>query len=203
MPNLALTPAAQLPGEPEARMARIMAEAAAIFLTSLDPDQRSRTTFPVGSQERQAWDYRPHKRPGVAWHDLDKSQQRLAHALLASGLSRQGHAKAMAIMSLEPVLQSLTGSQTYNPDFYYLTIFGKPGDPGAWGWRVEGHHLSVNILVVGMRHLAVTPNFFGANPAKVQSGRLAGLRVLAGEENVEPERIRRILRKRLPNSTSR
>jgi hypothetical protein len=184
MDHLALTPAIQLPGEPEARTAQIMAEAAAIFLASLAPEQRSQAMFPVESPERSTWDYRPHARSGIAWHELDFSQQELAYALLASGLSRQGYAKAMAIMSLESVLQSLTGSQMYHPNFYYLTVFGTPGDPKAWGWQVDGHHLSVNFLVVESRHLAVTPNFFGANPAKILSGPLAGLRALAGEEEL-------------------
>jgi hypothetical protein len=184
MPHLALTPAARLPGEPGARTAQIMAEAAALFLASLSPEQRSQANFPIDSPERFTWDYRPHARSGLAWRDLDRSQQKLAYALLASGLSRQGHAKALAIMSLESVLQSLTNSQAYNPDFYYLSIFGTPGDPAAWGWQVEGHHLSVNILVVGATQLAVTPNFFGANPARVLSGPLTGLRVLAGEEDL-------------------
>ncbi len=184
MLHLALTPAARLSGDPGAVTARIMAEAAAIFLASLAPEQRSRATFPVDSPQRFSWDYRPHERSGISWRDLDQSQQKLAYALLASGLSRQGYTKAMAITSLESVLQSLTNSPAYHPDFYYLTIFGTPGDPDAWGWQVDGHHLSVNILVVGGRHLAVTPNFFGANPAKVLSGPLAGLRVLAGEEDL-------------------
>jgi len=184
MHHLALTPAARLNGATGGGAARIMAEAALIFLASLTREQRTRASFQIESQERFIWDYRPHERAGIAWHELDRSQQRLAHALLASGLSRQGFTKAMAIMSLESVLQSLTGSQIYNPDFYYLTIFGTPGDPRAWGWRVDGHHLSVNILVVGDSQFAVTPNFFGANPAKVLSGSLEGLRVLAGEEDL-------------------
>lgn len=184
MPHLALTPAARLTGEPGARTAKIMAEAAAVFLASLSSDQRSRSSFPVNSQQRLTWDYRPHERSGIAWRDLDRGQQKLAYALLASGLSRAGHLKALAIMNLESILYSLTNSRAYNPDFYYLSIFGTPGDPHAWGWQVEGHHLSVNILVVGSRHLAVTPNFFGANPARVLSGPLEDLRVLAAEEDL-------------------
>jgi Protein of unknown function (DUF3500) len=183
MHHLALTPAARLP-EASGETARIMAEAALIFLASLTQEQRTRASFPVESEERFIWDYRPHERAGVAWQELDRSQQRLAYALLASGLSHQGFTKAMAIMSLESVLQSLTGSQIYHPEFYYLTIFGSPGDSGAWGWRVEGHHLSVNILVLSGSQLAVTPNFFGANPAKILSGPLESLRVLAGEEDL-------------------
>ena len=30
-----------------------------------------------------------------------------------------------------------------------LTIFGTPGKTGKWGWRVEGHHLSLNFTLEG------------------------------------------------------
>jgi hypothetical protein len=54
-----------------------------------------------------------------------------------------------------------------------------------WGWRVEGHHVSVNFLIVNGNRIAPTPNFFGANPASVPQGYpLAGLRVLGAEEDL-------------------
>jgi hypothetical protein len=102
-------------------------------------------------------------------------------------LSRRGYAKAVTIMSLEKVLAELEGPARRNPrdpDLYHVTVFGTPGTPTPWGWRVEGHHVSVNCLVVDGQRIATTPNFFGANPARVPSGGLAGLRVLAAEEDL-------------------
>jgi hypothetical protein len=177
-------PAARLPVELQSRTACLMAEAASRFLAALTPAQRSRSCFPVESEERQVWDYRPHGRRGVAWRELDSGQGKLAHALVATGLSHPGYLKAAAIMSLEAVLRHLTGRQMYDPDLYYLSIFGTPGDHEPWGWRLDGHHLSLNFLLVEGRYVAATPNFFGANPARVLEGDLSGLRVLASEEDL-------------------
>src|SRR5439155_19477517 len=74
-------------------------------------------------------------------------------------------------------------SPTRDAELYYFTIFGQPGsDP--WGWRAEGHHLSLNFVVNKQEVLAVTPSFFGANPARVLDGPRKGLRVLGQEEDL-------------------
>lgn len=173
--------------ELESETAQRMAEAATTFLSALTPEQRARVVFPVESEERLNWHYIPRDRCGLPFKEMDSSQQKLAHALLSSGLSRRGYAKAVTIMSLESVLAELEGKErrfVRDPDLYYVTLFGTPSDESLWGWRAEGHHVSVNYLVVGGRRIAPTPNFFGANPARVPQGGLAGLRVLAAEEDL-------------------
>ena len=65
-----------------------------------------------------------------------------------------------------------------------FTVFGTPGVSAAWGWRVEGHHLSLNFTLVPGRPVAVTPAFIGANPAAVRSGPRAGLRPLEQEQDL-------------------
>jgi hypothetical protein len=184
-------PAADVPVEQESGTARRMAEAATTFLASLSPEQRARTVFAVGDEERRNWHYIPKERQGLPFRELDSSQRHLAHALLSSGLSRRGYAKAVTIMSLERVLAELEGPRRRwprEPDLYHVTVFGTPSDTAPWGWRVEGHHVSVNMLVVEGRRVAPTPSFFGANPARVPQGTswpdLAGLRVLAAEEDL-------------------
>ena len=71
-----------------------------------------------------------------------------------------------------------------DPEMYYFTVFGTPGDKKAWGWRVEGtsslaefHDRQRNLLA------SWTPDFYGANPAEVLQGSRKGLRVLAAEED--------------------
>lgn len=166
--------------------AQMMTEAARTFLVGLEPEQRKRVLFPLNSAERLNWDYRPKPRKGVPLKEMDSSQQQLAYALLASGLSRSGNSKALNIMSLEKVLKALEGgtsSFTRDPLLYYVSLFGEPSHESAWGWRLEGHHVSVNFLLVKSREIAPTPNFFGANPAHVFHGPLKGLRVLSDEED--------------------
>src|SRR5215210_6072268 len=102
--------AADTPTELESGTAQRMAEAATTFLASLTPDQRARTVFPVADEERLNWHYVPKERRGLPLTEMDGAQQKLAHALLSSGLSRRGYAKAVTIMSLEQVLAQLEGS---------------------------------------------------------------------------------------------
>jgi hypothetical protein len=69
-----------------------------------------------------------------------------------------------------------------DPSKYFSTLFGDPSADEAWGWRFEGHHVSVHVTVVG-DEVASTPCFLGANPAEVSHGDRVILRPLAEEED--------------------
>ena len=180
-------PAAHTAVEMESETAGRMAEAGTTFLGSLTAEQQVRVLFALEDEERLNWHYIPRERRGLSLKEMDGSQRKFAHALLSSGLSRRGYAKALDIMSIESILAELEGpARRYprDPDLYHVTLFGTPSDESPWGWRVEGHHLSANFLVVKGNRIAPTPNFFGANPALVPQGPLAELRVLAAEEDL-------------------
>src|SRR5262249_38155034 len=70
-----------------------------------------------------------------------------------------------------------------DPERYFFSIFGTPSATGTWGWRVEGHHVSLHFLVVNGTMVASSPSFFGSNPAEVREGPKKGLRILAAEED--------------------
>jgi hypothetical protein len=72
---------------------------------------------------------------------------------------------------------------------YYVTLFGEPASDGTWGWRFEGHHLSVNFTIVQGKLYSVTPTFFGANPAVVKEGPRKGLQTLKVEEQLARELV--------------
>jgi hypothetical protein len=161
-----------------------MAETARQFLNSLTPEQRANAVFRFDDDERLNWHFIPKPRKGLTLKEMSPAQRHLAHALLNAGLSQRGYVKASTIMSLEEVLRILendTGERR-DPDKYYFTVFGEPSDKAAWGYRVEGHHLSLNFTVAGGR-VAGSPDFLGANPAHVKDGPRAGLRALAAEED--------------------
>jgi len=122
--------------------------------------------------------------------EMSPYQKHLASGLLAAGLSQMGYIKAVTIMSLEDVLKIMENDsgERRNPEKYYFSVFGTPAHSGAWGYRVEGHHLSQNYTVVNGKAID-GPSFFGCNPAEVRQGPRKGLRTLAGEDDLSIELI--------------
>ncbi|NBV87326.1 MAG: DUF3500 domain-containing protein, partial [Verrucomicrobia bacterium] len=162
-----------------------MASAAQRFLAVLGPEQVSKAVFKLGDSERKNWHFIPRPRLGLSLKEMSPEQRLVAQALLATGLSSQGYSKALTVMSLEAVLAELergqTGKAVRDPELYFFSIFGNPGEGAAWGWRLEGHHLSLNFTCSG-KGTASTPSFYGANPGEVREGPRMGLRVLESEE---------------------
>jgi hypothetical protein len=70
------------------------------------------------------------------------------------------------------------GKLARDPDAYRFTIFGTPDPKGTWGWRAEGHHVSLHFSVVNGTATASTPSFAGSNPAEIREGAEKGTRVL-------------------------
>jgi hypothetical protein len=106
------------------------------------------------------------------------------HDLLTSVLSSNGYLKIVNIMQLEEILDVLDASGLpRSVDHYVLALFGTPSMDAAWGWRFEGHHVSLNVAV-SPDGIAVTPSFFGSNPAEVRTGPLAGFRVHGVNEDL-------------------
>jgi hypothetical protein len=171
------------------RSAAAMSAAAQKWLDSLNAEQRGRAAFAFDSEERHRWHFIPNEsfpRKGVTFKEMDEPQRALAHALLKTGLSARGYLTATSIVALEKVLQEMEGPQRRfprDPEAYFVTVFGTPGDKQAWGWRFEGHHLSLRFDVVGGSMTASSPAFFGTNPAEVRQGSQKGTRVLAAEED--------------------
>jgi Protein of unknown function (DUF3500) len=179
------------------RQASAMASAANAFLAGLSPEQREQAALPFEGEERMRWNFIPNEmfpRKGLMVKSMSEAQRAQAHALLKSGLSQKGYMTATAIMELEDVLRAIeaTGggdSRGGPPRFarhpleYYFTIFGTPSAKGAWGWRVDGHHVSLHFTIQDGKAVASTPTFFGSNPAHVLDGPKKGLSVLAPEED--------------------
>ena len=170
------------------RSASNMAMAANHFLDSLTPDQRARATFEFGSDERVKWHFIPTEmfpRNGLTIGAMTDVQRAHAHDLLSAGLSQRGYLTATTIMDLESVLSALEGAGRFdrNPELYFFSVFGTPSSEGVWGWRVEGHHLSLHFTVIDGTTVASSPSFLGANPAQVRTGPKSGLRALRERED--------------------
>lgn len=170
-----------------------MVKAANNLLVTLTPEQKAKIQYPFAHAERINFHFTPGPwngvgRQGLPFKAMTPEQTKLAHALLATAVSQRGYVKATTIMSLEEVLRGLEaggrGGFVRDPENYFFTIFGEPSENGTWGFRVEGHHLTLNFAMDKGKVLAHTPSFMGANPAEVPTGPRAGLRVLGVEEDL-------------------
>jgi hypothetical protein len=173
-----------------------MAQVANLLISTLEPAQKAKALFGFTDKERENWHFIPRERKGLAFAEMTPQQVLLAHALLNTGLGSRGSAKAVTIMSLEEVLYQIEGAdpakreavrQKRDPQKYFVSIFGKPSADATWGWRIEGHHLSLNFTIKDGKILRATPAFMGTNPGEVRQGNLSGLRVLGREEDLGRE----------------
>jgi hypothetical protein len=177
-----------------------MSAAAEALVAGLDKDQKARAAFAFDDKERTNWNFVPLEdratkkptRKGLRLEEMTEAQKKAAMDLLRAGTSPSGYNKATTIMSLEAILADLEKGRgfTRSPGWYFVSVFGTPSKTGKWGWRIEGHHLSINFTLDGGKVIGATPYFFGANPATVKGGPKDGLRTLAESEDLARELIK-------------
>ena len=203
------------------RSSASMTSAATAVLGSLTPEQRLQATFAFADADRTHWNFIPTEmfpRKGLTLKLMTEAQRAKAHDLLKTGLSQRGYMTATAIMDLETTLGAIERSarsagqnaETFprNPGDYYFSVFGTPSAKEIWGWRVEGHHVSLRFTLVNGSVDVGAPSFFGSNPAEVRDGPKKGLRILAHEEDPAralmtaldaPQRAKAIIQTVAPN----
>jgi hypothetical protein len=164
-----------------------MVAAANRWLQALTPEQRQQATFAFDNAERMRWNFIPDEtfpRNGLPIKAMTEPQRKLAHDLMKTGLSDRGYMTYTQIMQLEDVLKVVEQPPRFARDkeAYRFSLFGTPGATGTWGWRVEGHHVSLHYTIVNGTAVA-SPTFAGSNPAEVQEGVEKGKRVLAALED--------------------
>src|SRR5262245_20169102 len=174
-----------------------MVEAAKKFLATLSAEQRAQASFKTDDQERVKWAFVPLEdratkkptRKGARFEEMSATQREAALALLQSGTSAAGYKAATTIMSLEAILKDLEkeSGPVRNPGWYFVSVFGTPATTEKWGWRIEGHHLSLNFLVENGQVASATPCFFGANPATVMDGPRKGTRAIPEVDDLARE----------------
>lgn len=164
-------------------------ETAISFYSSLTSAEREKLVQPFDSEQRTQWNYVPGVRPGLSLKELSKEQQTAALAMLREALSEAGFQKVESIRTaIEPVLRELEGGNARRDlELYYFTFFGHPSPVAPWGWRYEGHHISLNFTYKEGKVVATTPQFLGSNPAEVREGVLKGKRGLNREEDLGRE----------------
>jgi len=172
------------------------------FIDSLTPLQKKSALLDFRDSARIKWNNLPvglRARAGINIGNLSDLQRKQLHRILSASLSSQGYLKATSIMHLDNLLNRFFDTLLYRKEItdadliqlrglqwshrnYYIAFFGKPADP-VWGYKVEGHHLSINFTFVN-NQLTVTPFFVGTDPAEYPITEYAGWRVLGQEEDL-------------------
>lgn len=177
-------------------------EASSAFIQTLSPLQKRSALLSFDDTARVQWNNLPvglRARVGISIGDMTEPQRQLLHRILSASLSSQGYLKATGIMHLDNLLNVFIDTAYERKEFndtvrkflvdlkwshrnYYLAFFGSPSDKN-FGYKIEGHHLSVNYTFTGDK-ISVTPWFIGTDPAEMMMTEYAGWRVLGQEEDL-------------------
>ncbi|MES2795738.1 MAG: DUF3500 domain-containing protein [Bacteroidota bacterium] len=166
--------------------------AAKAFIESLSNEQKAKALFAFEAPNRTQWSNLPMEqvtREGLWMNDIKDNQKIHVHNLLQSVLSENGYLKVMFIMQYdEDIKQRLTNAnspiaQRYGHEKYWVSIFGDPAEGKIWGWKFEGHHISLN-LTYSANGVTCSPMFTGINPALTSAGPFAGRYIMKTENEV-------------------
>jgi hypothetical protein len=162
--------------KPRAPTPRAVAAATA-FLDALDAKGRDKALYEFDSAKKPNWSNLPVAfvpRNGVRLGDLTREQRTRAMDVVAAVLSESGYQKVVDIMDGDQQLAESPGrggrgggnrpGPLFGADQYYLAIFGKPSATEPWMVQFGGHHLGLNVTVIG-KHFVLTPTHTGAQPA--------------------------------------
>jgi len=167
--------------------------AAEALLATLDAGGRGKLELAFDAEQRAKWSNFPvgiYPRSGVRWGDLSATQRDAALNLLAAALSKPGLEKVQQIMEGDEVLKRAEaghdrgpigggppgggaprdgrpggmGSPKFGRDEYYLALLGTPSVTQPWMIQFGGHHLAINVTIVGARSV-LTPSLPAAQPA--------------------------------------
>ncbi len=171
--------------------------AAKTFLASLDARQRAKANIELNKTTRSNWSNLPTgttfqngatERNGLKLGDMSPAQQDAALALVAATLSPSGFQKVMNIVNADETLERSTaparpaGNRVrFGRNEFYVGILGMPSEIQPWMIQFGGHHLAINITVVGSQNV-LTPSHTGAQP-RMYSFNGQSIRPLASEND--------------------
>jgi hypothetical protein len=160
----------------------------------LDAAERAKAAFPFDSPQKTNWSNLPtgaYQRNSLRLGDLTTAKRDSALALVASVLSTDGYRKVTDIMNGDEVLRNRGGGQTgaragapgqgggggggrgggrgggaaFGAAEYYIAVLGTPSPTTPWMVQFGGHHLAINVTIVG-RNNVITPSLPAAQPAR-------------------------------------
>ncbi len=136
------------------------------FLATLDGAERGKVLFDFQSARKSSWSNLPVTmvpRNGIRLGELTRRQRAAAMDVLAAVLSRRGFQKVVDIMNADDRLVQGDNRMHFGTDNYYLAMFGRPSATRPWMLQFGGHHLGLNVTIVG-KDTVLTPTHTGAQP---------------------------------------
>jgi len=158
------------------------------LVASLDEPQRGLVRGDLTGADFRQWTYLPGERPGLSIEHLTAAQHARVMELLRLAHSPEGGDLAVGAVEVERVRRELATGSPPDGDRYWLRLLGDPDADGdaPWGWRINGHHLAVHVVVTAAG-LTFTPHFVGSEPAVVPAGPHTGRRILGLAEDLARE----------------
>jgi hypothetical protein len=167
-------------------------DAAKKFMNSLSDVQKNIALRPLSDDNHTRWSNLPLEqveRDGLRLDELNDEQRQNIHQLLRTVLSDQGYLKILFIMQYDQETNNrLTAAKSpiahrYGQEKYWTWIFGYPDKTEKWGFKFEGHHISIN-LTFSPKGISCTPHFTGINPGLTTKGITSGKYVMYRENEV-------------------
>jgi len=167
------------------KIANDLARTAEELIASSEKQKYSHLTYSFEDSSRVNWHFFPNwsGRTGVPLYRLSKEQRLLVKKMVELLLSEDGFTEYENLRLIHGIRKDLNAPD--NPMHRYsISVFGKPSIKSTWGWRLEGHHLSLNCTLVNGQTFSITPSFWGASPVRVSNGKYAGMELFKLEQEL-------------------
>ena len=167
------------------KIAHSMTETAQELISSLGPKKTAELVYEFENSSREHWHFFPNwsGRKGIPLSQFSKKQKVIIKELLNLLLTSEAFQEQENIRLIHGLRKDL--SDPNNPmNLYYLSIFGSPSTNRNWGWRFEGHHLSLNCTLADGKLFSVTPSFWGSSPVRANDGDGHKIEVFEDEQKI-------------------
>ncbi|GAA2576603.1 DUF3500 domain-containing protein [Winogradskya consettensis] len=130
-----------------------------------------RARYPIDAEQWRDW-YNPEwpmNSHGIRLDEADGEVRDAVTALMRTCFSDDGYLRTERVRDANLFLGELYDLRTVMNEWsYHFLLFGEPSETGPWGWNLYGHHLAINVLILGGQ-IVVSPTFLGAEPAAVDN----------------------------------
>lgn len=136
------------------------------FRNALSSDLLKTAVACLDDQRLTQWSNLPpafKSRDGINYGQLTADQLTKFKSLMQLFLSAEGYQKVNEITVLAEGFLNQINSNDWDPNKYYITLFGDPILSGSWGFQLDGHHCAINFLVHG-ENVSIVPAFLGSEP---------------------------------------